>query len=166
MAETGKAKTAIRRALREADKQKHIVMGQELARAAFEHVGKKATDKALSTAAKKMRIPNKEELLARLGSAELRSRDVVQSVYPELASDQQPVVDSRRAVIGLAPGQSFNRSPCCQALPGERIIGIAAMVRVLLCIRLIVRFWSTMKANRIFGLIYIGIQENMQRSIP
>ena len=36
------------------------------------------------------------------------------------------MVDSRRAVIGLAPGQSFNRSPCCQALPGERIIGIAA----------------------------------------
>ena len=32
MAETGKAKSAIRRALRDADRQKHIVMGRELAR--------------------------------------------------------------------------------------------------------------------------------------
>jgi len=30
----------------------------------------------------------------------------------------------RRAVIGLSPGQSFDRAPCCQPLPGERIIGI------------------------------------------
>ena len=124
MAETGKAKAAIRRALREASRQKHIVMGQELARAAFEHVGKKATDKVLETAAKKLRISNMGELLARLGNAEIRARDVVNSVYTELAEEQQPEVDSRRAVIGLKPGQSFTRSQCCQALPGERIVGI------------------------------------------
>jgi GTP pyrophosphokinase/guanosine-3',5'-bis(diphosphate) 3'-pyrophosphohydrolase len=101
-------------------------MGQELARAAFEHVGKKATDKVLETAAKKLRIPDTGELLARLGNAELRARDVVHSVYTELAAGQQPEVDSRRAVIGLQPGQSFRRSQCCQALPGERIIGIVS----------------------------------------
>jgi GTP pyrophosphokinase/guanosine-3',5'-bis(diphosphate) 3'-pyrophosphohydrolase len=101
-------------------------MGQELARAAFEHVGKKATDKVLETAAKKLRISNMEELLARLGNAELRARDVVHSVYTELAAEKQPDVDSRRAVIGLQPGQSFTRSQCCQALPGERIIGIVS----------------------------------------
>ncbi len=124
MAETGKAKSAIRRALRDADRQKHIVMGQELARAAFEHLGKKATDKVLETAAKKLRLPNVNELLARLGNAELRARDVVQSVYADLSVDKEPDVDSRRAVIGLRQGQSFSRSPCCQALPGERIVGI------------------------------------------
>ena len=124
MAETGKAKSAIRRALREANRQKHIVMGQELARAAFEHLGKKATDKVLETAAKKLRIWDVDELLARLGNTELRAKDVVQSVYADLNVDQEPEVDSRRAVIGLQPGQSFSRSPCCQALPGERIIGI------------------------------------------
>ena len=44
MTETGKAKSAIRRALREADRDKYIIMGQQLLRAAFEHFGKKATD--------------------------------------------------------------------------------------------------------------------------
>ena len=126
MAETGKAKSAIRRALREANRKKNIVMGQELARAAFEHLGKKATDKVLETAAKKLRILDVNELLARLGNAELQARDVVQSVYANLTADEEPEVDSRRAVIGLEPGQSFSRSSCCQALPGERIIGIVS----------------------------------------
>ncbi len=27
-------------------------------------------------------------------------------------------------MIGLQPGQSFERAPCCQPLPGERIVGI------------------------------------------
>ena len=51
-------------------------LGQELARAAFEHVGKKATDKALRTAAKMLGVPDENELLARLGSAELTARKV------------------------------------------------------------------------------------------
>ena len=56
MAVTGKAKTAIRRALREADRERLVKMGAELLRAAFEHVGKKPSDKALESAATKMRL--------------------------------------------------------------------------------------------------------------
>ena len=121
---TGKARTAIRRALREADRERFVKLGLELARVAFEQVKKKATDKVLDTAAKHMRLSNREELLARLGSAELTGHEVVQAVYPELAPDETDQVPPRRAVIGLEPGQSFERASCCQPLPGERIIGI------------------------------------------
>jgi len=124
IATTGKARTAIRRALREADRERFIRLGRELARAAFEHVGRKATDKALDTAAKRLRLADRRELLARLGSAELTGHDVVQAVYPELAPDEGDAISPRRAVIGLEPGQSFERAPCCQPLPGERIVGI------------------------------------------
>lgn len=34
------------------------------------------------------------------------------------------MVDAGRAVIGLRPGQSFQRATCCEPLPGERIVGI------------------------------------------
>ncbi len=124
IATTGKAKTAIRRSLREVDRERFIKLGQELARAAFEHVGRKATDKALDTAAKHLRLDNRDVLLARLGSAEITAHDVVQSVYPELAPDEGDQISPRRAVIGLQAGQSFERAPCCQPLPGERIVGI------------------------------------------
>ncbi|SDE26716.1 RelA/SpoT family protein [Ruegeria marina] len=124
IAVTGKAKTAIRRALREVDRERFIKLGHELARSAFDHVGRKATDKALDTAAKHLRLKNRDELLARLGSAELTAHDVVQAVYPELAPDHGDAISPRRAVIGLEPGQSFDRASCCQPLPGERIVGI------------------------------------------
>jgi len=124
IATTGKARTAIRRALREVDRERFIKLGHELARAAFEHVGRKATDKALDTAAKHLRLQGRNELLARLGSAELTAHDVVQAVYPDLAPEEGDHIPMLRAVVGLSPGQSFDRAPCCQPLPGERIIGI------------------------------------------
>ncbi|MFD2738146.1 RelA/SpoT family protein [Sulfitobacter aestuarii] len=124
IATTGKAKAAIRRSLREMDRAKFIKLGQELARAAFAHVGKKSTDKVLRTAAKNLRLAGPEELLARLGSSEVTGREVVQSVYPDLAPSNTDLIDAQRAVVGLEPGQSFDRAPCCEPLPGERIVGI------------------------------------------
>jgi GTP pyrophosphokinase/guanosine-3',5'-bis(diphosphate) 3'-pyrophosphohydrolase len=121
---TGKARSAIRRALREVDRERFIKLGRELARAAFEHVGRKATDKVLETAARHLGLEDRRALLARLGSAELTAHEVVQAVYPELSPDEGDVIPLRRAVIGLEAGQSFERAPCCQPLPGERIVGI------------------------------------------
>ena len=124
IATTGKAKSAIRRALRAVDHERFIKLGFELARAAFERVGRKATDKVLDMAAKQLRLDDRPTLLARLGSAEIHAHDVVQAVFPELAEDEGDEVSADRAVIGLSPEQSFQRAPCCEPLPGERIIGI------------------------------------------
>ncbi|SEO01371.1 guanosine-3',5'-bis(diphosphate) 3'-pyrophosphohydrolase [Salinihabitans flavidus] len=124
IATTGKAKAAIRRALRAVDRERYIKLGFELARSAFEHVGKKPTDKVLDTAAKHLRLEDRETLLARLGSAELTGRQAVQAVYPDLAPDESEEIAQDRAVIGLSPDQSFQRAPCCSPLPGERIVGI------------------------------------------
>ncbi len=125
IATTGKAKSAIRRSLREVDRERFIKLGRELARSAFAHVGKKATEKALSTAARNMRLDGVDDVLARLGSSEVTGRAVVQSVYPDLAPRKSDQIDSEHAVVGLEPGQSFDRAPCCNPLPGERIVGIA-----------------------------------------
>jgi GTP pyrophosphokinase/guanosine-3',5'-bis(diphosphate) 3'-pyrophosphohydrolase len=121
---TGRAKAAIRRSLREEDRGRFVRLGQELARAAFEHVGKKATDKALRTAAKMLGLPDETELLAALGSAELTARKVVETLYPELPMSAADEIESTRAVLGLTDDQTFRRAPCCQPLPGERIVGI------------------------------------------
>ena len=124
IAVTGRAKTAIRRSLREEDRERFIKLGAELARVAFENVGKKATEKALRTAARALAIEDTDELLARLGSAEITAREMVRAIYPDLAQRRGEEVEERRAVVGLEPGQSFRRAPCCQPVPGERIVGI------------------------------------------
>ena len=121
---TGRAKAAIRRSLREEDRERFVKLGQELARVAFEHVGRKATDKALTTAARQMGLKDRTELLARLGSAEITARRVVATLYPELATREGEEVDAARPVLGLPAGAAFSRAECCQPVPGERIIGI------------------------------------------
>lgn len=124
IAATGRAKTAIRRSLREADREKFINLGREFARVAFENVNKKATDRALSTAAKHFGLPSADELLARLGSAEIAAREVVSELYPDLKIRDANEVDSARSVIGLGSDQKFDHANCCHPLPGERIVGI------------------------------------------
>lgn len=122
---TGRAKAAIRRSLREEDRERFIKLGRELARVAFEHLGKKPTDKALNTAAKQLGLDGGQEVLARLGSAELTAREVISSLYPELAAKSGDEIDAARAIVGLEPDQTFRRADCCQPVPGERIVGIS-----------------------------------------
>jgi guanosine-3',5'-bis(diphosphate) 3'-pyrophosphohydrolase len=121
---TGRAKSAIRRSLRDEDRERFVRLGAELARVAFENVGRKVSDKALSAAAKTLGAANRTELLENLGSAKTSARAVVEVLYPELAALHGDEVDAKRPVIGLEPDQSFRRASCCQPVPGERIVGI------------------------------------------
>ena len=126
IAVTGRAKTAIRRALREEHREGFMRLGRELARVSLEHVGKKATDKALGTAAKTLGLNGIDDLLARLGSAELTGTQVVGALYPELTRDEKGEVNQPGGkIVGLKSEQYSNTAHCCQPLPGERIVGIA-----------------------------------------
>ena len=122
---TGRAKAAIRRSLREEDRARFIKLGRELARVAFDEIGKSLTDKALNTAAKQLGIVDRQEVLARIGSAEMTARRVIETLYPNLARKPGDEIDVARAVVGLSPSQTFRRASCCQPVPGERIVGIA-----------------------------------------
>jgi len=121
---TGRAKSAIRRSLREEDRGRFVKLGRELARVAFEHIGKKATDKALATAAKQLGLVDAEDLLARLGSADLTALQVIDTLYPGLTPKPGDTIDPNRAVVGLSSDESFRRAGCCQPIPGQRIVGI------------------------------------------
>ncbi|ARJ70909.1 bifunctional (p)ppGpp synthetase/guanosine-3',5'-bis(diphosphate) 3'-pyrophosphohydrolase [Paracoccus contaminans] len=120
---TGRAKAAIRRSLREEDRSRFIRLGSELLRVAFEHVNRKITDKALRTAARALALTDADELLARVGAAELSAQRVVGALYPDLTPPADEI-DAGRAVAGLQADQEFNRAPCCNPLPGERIVGV------------------------------------------
>ena len=119
------AKAAIRRSLRDEDRERFIKLGRELARVAFDQVSKRPTEKALTTAAKHLGIEDAQELLARIGSAEVTARNVIETLYPGLSQKKGDEIDAARAIVGLNPGQTFRRAACCQPVPGERIVGIS-----------------------------------------
>ncbi|MCW1404164.1 bifunctional (p)ppGpp synthetase/guanosine-3',5'-bis(diphosphate) 3'-pyrophosphohydrolase [Novosphingobium sp. MW5] len=121
---TGRAKAAIRRSLREEDRERFIKLGRELSRVAFERVGRRVTEKALDTAGRALGLRGPNELLEKIGAAEISARAVIQQLYPETATMVEPEVDGARPVVGLEPGVQFRRALCCQPVPGERIVGI------------------------------------------
>lgn len=121
---TGRAKAAIRRSLREEDRARFVKLGRELVRVAFEHVGKKPTDKALKIAAGALNLSSADELLADVGAAELTAREVIEALYPNITTKQGDEIDVARAIVGLEPDETFRSAGCCQAVPGERIVGI------------------------------------------
>ncbi|QPH54432.1 RelA/SpoT family protein [Pontivivens ytuae] len=124
---TGRAKTAIRRFAREEEREALVRLGREFARVAFEKIGKKATDKALATAAERLGLgEGAEDVLRALGATEISGEEVVSTLYPELTDSAQPAPPRRQAdgVIGLDPGQAARAANCCEPLPGERIVGI------------------------------------------
>ena len=78
----------------------------------------------MSAAAKTLALDSVDEVLVRLGSAEMSARDVVRAIYPDLAERDGDEIAADRALIGLAPDQPHQRAYCCQPVPGERIVGI------------------------------------------
>jgi RelA/SpoT family (p)ppGpp synthetase len=125
MVVTGRARSAIRRALRAERRAGMVRLGRELTRAAFSHAGKRATEKALETAARAMGQGGVEDLLEAVGAAEVTPGAVVEALFPELAHERpEPDVDAERAIVGLDARARFHRGDCCRPLPGERIVGI------------------------------------------
>ncbi len=124
MVVTGKAKSAIRRSLREENRGAQVRLGREIARVALNRIGKKVTDKALDTAAKTLALDSAEDLLAQLGSASMSGQELVAALYPELLKNT-PDTNIEAEVIGLRPGQIQKPATCCNPIPGDRIVGIA-----------------------------------------
>jgi GTP diphosphokinase / guanosine-3',5'-bis(diphosphate) 3'-diphosphatase len=147
MVVTGRAKAAIRRALRDEKRATQIRLGREIARVALARLGKKATDKALETAANRLALDGANDMLARLGAAEMTGRDLVATLYPELLRDagqpRSPGDEADAVVIGLGSGQEAHPASCCKPVPGERIVGIVdrgkgVIVHAIDCVRLAV----------------------------
>lgn len=125
IAVTGRAKSAIRKSLREDRLEGSVRLGRELARVAFEHVGKKVSEKALRTAAKQLGLRRSEDLLALLGSSQMSGSQMIETLYPELLREHKDdIVTPARAMIGLTADQTGEPAKCCQPVPGERIVGI------------------------------------------
>jgi GTP diphosphokinase / guanosine-3',5'-bis(diphosphate) 3'-diphosphatase len=126
MAVTGRARSAIKRALREDQREENVRLGREIARQAFERRGKEPTDKALDAAARKLGRSGVEELLEAVGAGEVTGRRVVESVYPPQGGEApEPRVEADAPTVrGVRKGVATRFGACCRPIPGDRIVGI------------------------------------------
>jgi GTP pyrophosphokinase len=103
---TGRARSAIRRAARDAVRKQYRELGRRLIAARFEQLGEEFGDEALKKALPRLGQKSLEDALAAVGRNELSIEDVLRAAVPE-AAERQPTKGSYRRTrrFGRARGQ-------------------------------------------------------------
>ncbi len=126
---TGKARAAIRRAVRQKEKQEVAAIGRKLFDEIASRLPAKIGKKAVGEAVKRLGLPDEEELMAAIGMAKLSDREVMEALVPGSAkamsdADDWPTQSRAISIRGLTPGMAFHLADCCHPVPGDRIVGL------------------------------------------
>jgi RelA/SpoT family (p)ppGpp synthetase len=92
LAVTGKARSAIRRATRDAVRAQYGKLGREILVRAFQRRGRAFSEESLAAALPRLSQKTAEDVMAAVGRGELASVDVVRAVFPE----EKPLEPARR----------------------------------------------------------------------
>ena len=135
MAVTGKARSAIRRAVRQKKKASEIRLGRDILWNKFRAAGRRIGDKILERALGVLEKNSLEEIFLQVGRGEMGWEAVLKAVYPRAAEKarRRPVLRDKSAVpiLGAASGTAIQFAPDSFPLPGERIVGIQTSGRGL-----------------------------------
>ncbi len=126
---TGKARAAIRRAVRQNEKAEIAAIGRKLFDEIVERLPAKIGKKAIGDAVKRLDFAGPEELMVAIGSAKLDDRQVMEALVPGSAKGMTAPVEwpkqgSAISIKGLTAGVAFKLAECCHPLPGDRIVGL------------------------------------------
>ncbi|HMP55327.1 MAG TPA: bifunctional (p)ppGpp synthetase/guanosine-3',5'-bis(diphosphate) 3'-pyrophosphohydrolase [Novosphingobium sp.] len=127
---TGKARAAIRRAVRARERQEVAAIGRKLFDEIAHRLPAKIGRKAIQQAVRRLDMGSEEDLMAAIGLARLDDRQVMEALVPgSTASLPEDAVNWPRqeraiSIRGLPPGMGFRLAECCHPVPGDRIVGL------------------------------------------
>lgn len=147
---TGKAKSHIRRYIRQQQRDQYLELGRAMVVKTFKQEGYDFAEKMLGGLTGQFRVDTVDDIIAGVGQGNIVARDVFRAVFPDHKSQQQkeqddklnnlpsieqlskgkkPVKDSPMPIKGLIPGMAVHFARCCHPLPGDRIVGIVTTGR-------------------------------------
>jgi guanosine-3',5'-bis(diphosphate) 3'-pyrophosphohydrolase len=126
---TGKARAAIRRAVRAKERAEVAAIGRKLFEQIAERLPSKIGKKAVKDAVKRLGLANEEELMAAIGTAKLEDRAVMEALVPGSSKhmaepENWPKQEKAISIRGLTAGMAFHLADCCHPVPGDRIVGL------------------------------------------
>ena len=125
---TGKARAAIRRAVRAKERAEVAAIGRKLYEEIVERLPTTIGKKALNDALKRLKLASEDDFMFAIGSAKLDDRQVMEALVPGSAAnipeENWPSQKRAIAVRGLTPGMAFKLAACCHPVPGDRIVGL------------------------------------------
>jgi GTP pyrophosphokinase len=135
---TGKAKSHIRRYIRQQQREQYLTLGKAMIQKIFRQEGYEFTDKAIAAVAKQFKQDHVEDVYTGVGQGNIVARDVFKAAFPShqaeivekpssISDPFEKVRSSKSAPVpikGLIPGMAVHMARCCHPLPGDRIVGI------------------------------------------
>jgi len=123
---TGKARAAIRRAVRARERQEIVAIGRKLFDELAERLPAKVGKKAINSAVQRLGLGDEEELMEAIGSAKVDDKAVMEALVPGSTADmpEEPRQGRAISIKGLTPGMGFTLAKCCHPVPGDRIVGL------------------------------------------
>ncbi len=133
---TGKARSAIRRHIRQRERDDFVFVGRTALMRAAAQVEKRIDDISWRPALERFNVESEEELLELCGRGKILPVKILEAVFPGLKMPLRLSTETLTRIRDGEGGQAFVRgsalaesqrvlfSRCCSPVPGERIIGI------------------------------------------
>jgi len=137
---TGKARTRVRRFIRDSEANEFARLGEEILRKTFTRYGEELTTEIVQPVVEKNQLKDPLELFTLIGRGRLDPQEVLSVVAPRATRKRRTgrgiIIPFRRnpfrakakddpiAIKGLIPGMAVQLAGCCTPLPGDRIVGL------------------------------------------
>ena len=124
---TAKALAAIRRHLRNEEREQTIALGRKLYEDIVQRLPATLADTALDEALRRLKLPDEAALLQAIARRTLTDGQVMEALMPGSAGADvahAPPQSSAISIEGLAPGVAYELADCCHPVPGDRIVGL------------------------------------------
>jgi GTP pyrophosphokinase len=126
---TGKARAAIRRAVRLKEREEIASIGRKLFDEIAARVPAKIGKKAIHEAIRRLDLEDEDDLYYAIGANKLPDREVMEALVPGSAAilDEEPewpIHTKAVSIRGLTAGVGFRLAECCHPVPGDRIVGL------------------------------------------
>ncbi len=125
---TGKARAAVRRAVRLKERAEVAEIGRKLFDEIAARVPAKIGKKAIRDAVARLELEDEEDLMYAIGAAKVDDREVMEALVPgstaQIADAEWPARERAISIRGLTPGVGFQLAKCCHPVPGDRIVGL------------------------------------------
>ncbi len=133
---TGRARSAIRRHKRQSERDEFQRIGKASLEQTFARAGKALAEVSLRPALDRFAAPAEAEVFQAVGRGQISPTQILELIFPGLAETAKAAatarvrIDDRQAPLyvrggGAEIGAKLRFAPCCQAMPGDRIVGIA-----------------------------------------
>ena len=126
---TGKARAAIRRAVRLKERDEVAVIGSKLFDEIATRVPARIGKKAIRAAVERLGMDEPDDLMFAIGAGKISDREVMEALVPGCTSefdedDEWAKHERQISIRGLTAGVGFELAECCHPVPGDRIVGL------------------------------------------